>query len=169
MEGEIVNRVAQSELVQIELDKMVDFSVIVEYDMAMNLYEKMILREKDFREFIRQHDWSQYKHKVVAIYCSEDVIIPNWSFMLLSSCIQSAGGKAHFGSRNEVAEKLLLDFIAEMNASLYEDKKVLVKGCSSMDMSPEIYLSITSKLQPAVKSLMFGEACSSVPVYKSKT
>ena len=166
MENEIVNRVANSGLVQIDLDEWAFDSEVAEYDMAQNLHEGLILREKDFREFISKNDWSVYKGKSVAVHCTTDAIIPNWAFMLLATSIAKAGGQCHYGKVEEVREHMLLERIAETDFAQYGGKKVLLKGCGKMEVSPEIYMLLSRELLKVVDSLMFGEACSSVPVYK---
>ena len=167
MAEEIVNRVANSSLVQIDLDDFLPEQEVIEYDLEQNLYEGLILREGDFREFLKNHDWSVYKNRAVAIYCSTDAIIPNWAYMLLSSKLNSAGAIPVFGDKKNAVEKLMLDKFKEGNTEVYKGKKVILKGCGLVELSPSAYTEITSILQPLVSSLMFGEACSTVPVYKS--
>lgn len=166
MAEEIVNKVAGSALVQIDLGEYLDRIEVVEYDLSQNLFEGMILREKDFRAFIKDHNWEQYREKGVAIHCGADAIIPNWAFMLLSSKLQQVNAIGIYGSKNQVREALLLKSFRESGLEGFKDKKVLVKGCGSFELSPSAYVEVTRMLQPLVNSLMFGEACSSVPVYK---
>ncbi|HAW51118.1 MAG TPA: hypothetical protein DCX54_02140 [Flavobacteriales bacterium] len=166
MAEEIVNRVANSELVQLELDDYAFEIPIKEYDIAQNLFEGLILREKEFRGFIDKFDWSVYRGMCLAIVCSTGAIIPNWAFMLLASALESAGASCHYGSETEVRERILIDRIHEIAREKFAGKKVLIKGCGKFEPSPEVYLSLTRTLQPHVRSLMFGEACSTVPVFK---
>jgi len=167
MAEEIINRVAESSLLQIDLEDFLPQSEIQAYDLAQNLFEGMILKENDFRDFLKNHDWSQYEGKTMAIFCSEDAIVPNWAFMLLTTKLNEHRARCLFGNINEVKEKLLLDAFRNSDLKAYKGRKVLVKGCGSFGLSPAVFIEVTNHLQPIVKSLMFGEACSSVPVFKS--
>ena len=170
MEDEgIVNKIAQSSLSQVDLEEYLPKSEVVAYDIAQNLYEGLVLREKDFRTFIAEYNWAQFKGKIVAVHCSVEAIIPNWAFMLVASKLNTAGVENKFGSIDEVKEKYLVEAVKSLDSSLFKDKKVLIKGCGSMDLSPSVYVEITNILQPMVSSLMFGESCSTVPVYKSRS
>lgn len=169
MNGEIINRVANSGLVQINLDDFFPAVEIVEYDLADNLTEGLILKEKDFREFLKNHDWSNFKNKIVAVYCSVDAIIPSWAYMLLSSTLLEFASEVHFGRKNTVTEGLLLSDFKNSSLNIYAGQKVLLKGCGKFELSPAVYVHITALLKPIVKSLMFGEACSSVPVFKKNS
>ena len=166
MEKEITNRVANSALVQIDLDEWAFASELVSYDLSQNLFQGLLLKEKDFRDFIAGHDWRPYQNKDVAVHCSTDAIIPNWAYMLLASAIERNGGRCHFGTEKEVREGMLLEKIHSFDFSAFSGKKVLLKGCGKMEVSPEVYMTMTRKLIAEVDSLMFGEACSSVPVFK---
>jgi len=117
---------------------------------------------------LNKHDWSQYENKTVALYCSADAIIPNWAYMLVASKLNEFSAQCIYGNENQVREKLLLESFAKDDLSVFANGKILVKGCGSFELSPEAYVTITNLLQPIVSSLMFGEACSSVPVFKSK-
>jgi hypothetical protein len=167
MADEILNKVAESNLILIELEDYLPKEEIMAYDLAQNLFQAMILREKDFRTFLKNNNWEAYRGKVVAISCSEDVIIPNWAYMLLTSKLNEFDARCYFGTIHQVKEKLLLSSLLSASNEAFRGKKVLVKGCGSFDLSPEIYVEVTALLRPLVNSLMFGEACSSVPVYKS--
>lgn len=167
MADDILNKVAQSNLVLLELEDYLPKEEIVAYDLAQNLYQSMILREKDFRAFLKDNHWESFRGKSVAIFCSEEVIIPNWAYMLLTSKLNEYGAHCLAGTIHQVKEKLLLSSISKLPLDDFKEKKVLVKGCGSFELSPEVYISITSLLRPVVNSLMFGEACSSVPVFKS--
>ena len=166
MSEEIVNKIAKSALIQLELDDFAFETEIQAYDIAENLEGGLILREKEFRSFITEFDWSVYKGMCVAISCSTGAIIPSWAFMLLASALESAGADCHYGSEAEVRERLLIEKISALAPEKFAGKKLLIKGCGKFEPSPEVYLTITRALQPYVQSLMFGEACSTVPVYK---
>jgi hypothetical protein len=167
MVEEIINRVAESSLLQIDLEDFLPKAEVLPYDLAQNLFEGMILKENDFRDFLKNHNWNQYEGKTLAIHCSKDAIVPNWAYMLLATKLNEHKANGLFGSVNEVKEKLLLESFTKSDLGSYNGKKVLVKGCGSFDLSPAVYIEITNQLQPIVNSLMFGEACSSVPVFKS--
>jgi len=163
---EIINKVAKSGLVQLD---MADFFVkeeIVEYDIAQNLWEEIALKEKDFRAFIKENDWSVYQNKHMALTCSVDAIIPSWSYMLLSSALQEFALTIHFGSKQGVEQQLLLRSIRSINSEEYIDTRIVIKGCGDRTVSEAAWVEITNKLQPVAKSLMFGEPCSTVPVFK---
>ena len=169
MTEEIINKVAESSLLQIDLEDFLPKSEVMVYDLAQNLFEGMILKENDFRDFLKNHNWNQYENKTIAICCSQDAIVPNWAYMLLATKLNEHKAKCSFGNINEVKEKLLLDAFLKSDLESYKGGKVLVKGCGSFELSPAVYVEITKCLQPIVNSLMFGEACSSVPVFKSRS
>ena len=137
--------------------------------MSQNLHQGLILKENDFRDFLKTNDWEQYRGKKVNITCDADAIIPNWTYMLLASVLENVEADYHFGSSEEMREALIKSSIDQLNLKDYKDKMVLLKGCGSAERSPEVYVHITKRLQPVVKSLMFGEACSTVPVFKRKS
>jgi len=168
MSEEIINKVADSQLVQIDLDEFYYSGEIISYDLTQNLYEGLILREKDFRDFLKLHDWEPYRNKKVNISCNKDVIIPNWAYMLLASYLENVMADYYFGTVEDLRESLVKSSLNQINLDHYKDKLVLLKGCGSAELSPEIYLHVTKLLQPVVKSLMFGEACSTVPIFKKK-
>lgn len=166
MEGEIVNRVASSPLITIDLEEIYDRGGRVEYDLAENLYEGLILKEKDFRDFIKNHDWSQYQDKNVRVYSSADAIIPTWAYMLLISKLQPVANFVMVGTREEFEIALFNFKFESLDWAQFDDKPVVVKGCGELGISETIYGEMTRRLIPRVKSLMFGEPCSTVPVYK---
>lgn len=165
---EIVNRVANSPLVTIDMEKMFDFDGMAEFDMKEHLFQGLILKEKDFREFVKDHDWSQYKDKKVAVFCSADAIVPTWAYMLVANRLQPFAADIYFGTEEELIQAAYQRIISEMDMSEYEDKMVVVKGCSDKPVPIGAYVEITRQLTPRVKSLMFGEPCSTVPIYKRK-
>lgn len=168
MESEdvIINKVANSGLVSFDLEAYYDHAERLHYDLKDNLFQGMILREKDFREFLKSHDWSVYKDKNVAISCSEDAIIPTWAYMLLTLQLAPFAKTVVFGTLEDLEKKLFSDALSRINPKDYQDKKVVVKGCSSHAVPLSAYVEIASILQPEVQSLMFGEPCSTVPLYK---
>jgi hypothetical protein len=163
---EIINRVAKSGLVSLDLEDYYHHGERVVYDLKDNLFMGMILREKDFREFLKTHDWTQYTGKNVAITCSEDAIIPTWAYMLLTLQLTPFANAVVFGNINDLEEKLFFDALSQINPEDYRDARVVVKGCSKHPVPTAAYVEITKRLQPVVQTLMFGEPCSTVPLYK---
>ncbi|WP_026996637.1 DUF2480 family protein [Flectobacillus major] len=164
----IINKVANSGLVTLNLEDYYHQGERVVYDIKDNLFMGMILKEKDFREFLKSHDWSVYAGKNVAIVCSEDAIVPTWAYMLLTLKLQPVANLVVFGNLQQLEEKLYYDAIAKINPHDYLDARVVIKGCSKVPVPTVAYVEITRLLQPYVKSLMFGEPCSTVPLYKKK-
>lgn len=164
---EIVNKVAESGIVTLDLSIYIPQEEDVkEFDMKPFLFREMILREKDFRASMKEFDWSVYQDKQVAIYCSADAIIPMWAYMLVSSYLQEVGASGYFGSAQEMTKHILAERIAKINITEYEDKRVVLKGCGDKSVPEIAYIAATEKLKPVVKSLMYGEPCSTVPIYK---
>lgn len=166
METEIINRVAGSSLVSLDLETYYHPGQRVVYDLKDNLYMGLILKEKEFRAFLKEHDWSQYAGKNVAITCSEDAIVPTWAYMLLTLQLQPHANTVVFGTLADLDEKLFFDAIATINPEDYRDARVVVKGCSKVPVPTAAYVELTRRLQPVVQSLLFGEPCSTVPLYK---
>ncbi|MBD0399895.1 DUF2480 family protein [Flammeovirga sp. EKP202] len=163
---EIVNRVAQSALISFDLEDIRAKGERVLIDIKEQLFQGLILREKDFRAFIKEHDWSQYQDKHVAITCSEDVVIPTWAYMLLTTRLEKYASTIVFGDLSRLEEKLFEKAIAELDTDQFIDKPVVVKGCSKEDVPVTAYVDITEKLRPIAKTIMYGEPCSTVPIYK---
>ena len=127
----------------------------------------LILKEKDFRESMKNIDWSVYKDQVLCIFCSADAIIPSWAYMLVATYASPVAKELFFGTQAEWRKAKLLDIVEKMDVQPYADERIIIKGCSDeFEIGPEIYVALTGKLVPVVKSLMFGEPCSTVPVYK---
>lgn len=166
METEIVNRVAGSGLISLDLEAYYHPGERVVYDLKDNLYMGLILREKEFRAFLKGHDWSQYAKKNVAITCTEDAIIPTWAYMLLTLQLQPYANMIVFGTLADLEEKLFFNAIATINPEEYHNARVVVKGCSKVPVPTAAYVELTRVLQPVVQSLLFGEPCSTVPLYK---
>lgn len=166
--GEIINKVANSGLISLNLEDYYHTGERVVYDLKDNLFMGMILKEKDFREFLKTHDWSVYEGKNVAIICSEDAIIPTWAYMLLALQLEPYAHCIVFGDLANLEEKLYFEAIQGINPENYRDAKVVVKGCSKVPVPISAYVEITRVLKPYVASLMFGEPCSTVPLYKRK-
>lgn len=166
---EIVNRVAKSPLISIDLDEYIHKGEIVTFDLKQVLFQEMILREKDFREFVKSNDWSQYEGKNVGLVCSVDAIVPIWAYMLLTTSLAAHANIIVAGDHSEV-EKGLID--QAINSSLegndLKGAKVVIKGCGDIQNKEYAYTNISAAYFPFVSSLMFGEPCSTVPIYKKK-
>lgn len=165
---EIVNKVAQSGLISFDLEKYYPKGERALIDIKENLWQGIALKEKDFRSFIKENDWSAYQDKYVAVICSEDAIIPTWAYMLVTSALNEFAKKVVFGSLEDLENEILIEVINNIDISEFEDKRVIVKGCSNLPIPTNSYVKLTEKMLPVVKTLMFGEACSSVPLYKKK-
>ncbi len=168
MADEIVNRVANSSLITVDLTDYAPNSAIAILDVKDFLFQGFILKEKEFRASLKEFDFTNYSKKIVAINCSSDAIVPMWAFMLISSYLNNIALEIHFGSKENVFQKMFLNNIESLDASEFKDKKVIVKGCGNIPLSESLYIAISKKLLPVVNSLMFGEACSAVPVFKKK-
>lgn len=166
MSNQIINRVANSSIVSLDLETIYPEGERVVYDIKANLYEETILREKEFRAFIKENDWSFYQGKNVAITCSVDAIVPTWAFMLIASKLNSVANHISFGTLAELEKELFTIAISKLNIEEYRDAKIVVKGCSGNAIPTSAYVEIVRVLQPITASLMFGEPCSTVPVYK---
>ena len=167
MEG-IANRVAESGIITLDLETFYPKEEIVELDIKDFLFMDMLLKEKEFREKLEQIDWTFYKDKIVAVFCSTDAIIPMWAYMLVSTKLSPCAKEVFLGNKKEALEKAVEKNIQQTNIDQFKDKRVVVKGCGDIEISPSAYLSISNKIIPVVKSLMYGEPCSTVPVYKKR-
>jgi hypothetical protein len=168
MENEIVNKVAESGLVTIDLEDFYPSEEHVLFDIKPWLFEELILKEKDFREQVKNHDWSQYQNKFVALTCTADAIVPTWAYMLISSALTPFAKKIAFGDLKKLEEEIFHDIISNLNPEDYKDQRVVIKGCSNKEVPASAYVELTNFLQPIVKSIMYGEPCSTVPVFKRK-
>lgn len=163
---EFVNRVANSGLVTLNLEEYLHPGERVVYDIKENLFHGLMLREKDFRAFVKEHDWSQYAGKNVAIICSTDAIVPTWAYMLLASKLQPYVNRYVFGDLEALEQALLQDAIAGIDPEQYRDAKMVIKGCGQIPVPTYAYVEIMHKLLPVASSIMYGEPCSTVPIYK---
>lgn len=165
----IVNKIAESGIVTLNLESYLPAeNSIAVFDLKPFLFKEMILREKDFREALPQHDWLQYEGKHVAITCSADAIIPMWAYMLVVTNLSGIAASVFSGTKEELINQLTVSTIEKIDAGEYEDKRVVIKGCGDIAIDPSAFIAISGKLRPVVKSLMYGEPCSTVPVYKKK-
>lgn len=164
----IVNRVSQSGLITLDLSTFLPKKEILELDIKDFLFKELLLKEKDFRQAMKEHQWEKYQDKNLAVFCSTDAIVPHWAYMLIVSLAQPFANFIAFGNKEKVHEILFSKSINEINAIDYSDKRVIIKGCGSPLVGAAAYLEISKVLRPHVKSLMYGEACSNVPIYKQK-
>lgn len=168
MEKEIINRVANSPIKTINLEDLHVSGERILMDLKDNLYQGLILKEKDFRTFVKNHEWSKYKGQHVAIHCSVDAIVPTWTYMLLATRLEPFAKTIVFGNLERLEEELFLAALKKINPEDYTDQKVVIKGCSKIHVPVYIYVEITRKLRPFVSSIMYGEPCSTVPLYKKR-
>jgi hypothetical protein len=162
------NKVAESGIATIDLASLLPSNDIIVFDIKPYLYMELILKEKEFRAALLTTDWTIYQDKVVGIICSADAIIPMWANMLIVSALNPFAKAVYFGNENKVREQLLLENINTLNINEYNDQRVVIKGCGDTPIGESAYIAITQKLRPVVKSIMYGEPCSTVPVYKKK-
>lgn len=168
MAEEIINRVANSKLVTVDLEDLYPVGSRMVLDIKDWLYEEFILREKDFRDQAANHNWEQYTGAYVALTCSTDAIIPAWAYMLLSTYLTPYAKKVVIGSLQDMESLLYQEIINKTDFSYLKDAPVIVKGCSRKPVPANAYIFLIEKIQPIAKSLMYGEACSSVPLFKNK-
>lgn len=164
----IVNKVAESGLISFDLETLYPQQTRKLFDLKEHLFMGLILKEKDFRAALLQIDWNEYKDAAVAITCSADAIIPMWAYMLVASYLEPVATTVFFGTEEQMIQSLLLKNIESVNAEEYTDKRVVVKGCGDVAIPEAAYVAITKKLRPVAKSIMYGEPCSTVPIYKKK-
>ena len=169
MSDEIVNKVAESGLVTIDLEKYLpQKGSIAVFDLKDFLFMGMILKEKDFRQALQQLEWSLYADKIVAVACTADAVIPVWAYMLVASYLQPIAKEVIMGDEETARKQIFLKNIDAINGSDFTDQRVVVKGCGDLPIGEYAYMEITKKLRPVAKSIMYGEPCSTVPVYKKK-
>jgi hypothetical protein len=165
----IVNKVAESGIITLDLANFViPEEQLASFDLKPFLFREMILREKDYREALKLHDWSSYEGKDAHVWCSADAIIPMWANMLAATYLQPVARAVHYGTAAELKLRLMLQKIEAISVAEYADKRIVIKGCGDIAVPAEAYVAITALLQPVVKSIMYGEPCSTVPVYKKK-
>lgn len=164
----IRNKVQESGLISMDLANYKPSFLIIEIDLAQQLWQGLVLKEKDFRSWIKENDWSAYQGKAVYIHCSADAIIPTWAFMLVASQLEGNSESYLVGSREDLLKKLIRAQIAKIDLSTLKDGKVIIKGCSDIPFPDFAMVTMIEHIQPVVKSIMYGEPCSTVPVFKRK-
>jgi len=168
MQETIVNKVAESGLITLDLEEYYPKEEIVVFDLKAHLFMGLILKEKDFRAALQNIDWSQYQSKNVALTCSADAIIPMWAYMLVASYLRPFANEIIFGNKETVISALILKNLSKINGEEFTDKRIVVKGCGDVQIPESAYIEIINKLRPYAKSIMYGEPCSTVPIYKKK-
>jgi hypothetical protein len=165
-DGVLTNKVAESGLISFDLEEYYPKGNIQVFDLKEYLFMGLILKEKDFRAALQTTDWEKFRDAYVAITCSADAIIPMWAYMLAASYLQPVAADIVFGDEKKLVSTLLLKNLAAVKGEAYTDKRVVVKGCGDVQIPETAYVEITNKLRPFVKSIMYGEPCSTVPIYK---
>lgn len=165
---EIINRVTESGISQINLEDFIPAGERIVFDIKGWLFEELILKEKDFREHIKNHNWACYRDKFVTLICSADAIVPTWAYMLVTAALNPYAKYISFGSLEKMEEEIILNAIEKIDEQEFSGQRVVIKGCGDKEIPISAFVKLTNKLKPVVKSIMYGEPCSTVPIYKSK-
>jgi hypothetical protein len=165
---EIINKVAQSGLVSFDLEEYYPQGQRALFDIKGWLYEELILKEKDFRAQVKTHDWSQYKDQYIALCCSTDAIVPTWAYMLLTTQLEPYAKRIVYGDLTALENTLFNETISHIDINPFKGQRVVIKGCSNLPVPIGAYVAITQLLRPHAQSIMYGEPCSTVPIYKKK-
>ncbi len=163
-----INKVAESGIVSLDLEEYYPKGEVMVFDLKRYLFRELILKEKEFRASLLTTDWDSYRGKLVAITCTADAIIPMWAYMLVASNLQPFAAEVVFGDEKKLISTLLFKNLQTVKGEAYADKRVVVKGCGEVDIPESAYVEITNKLRPFAKSIMYGEPCSTVPIFKKK-
>jgi len=166
---EIVNKVANSSIVSIDLEEYYVPGERLVFDIKPHLFHELILKEKDFREFIKLYDWSQFSGKLVAIICTADAIVPTWAYMLLTIAIEPYAKAVVFGNLDELENFLYTQKLSELDVETFRNARIVIKGCGEKKLPINAFVHLTKLLKPVAKSIMYGEPCSTVPLYKAKS
>lgn len=166
MEKELINRVANSPLITLDLEQHQPTWNYLAFDIKDYLFQGLLLREKDFRQALKEYDWSLCEGKDLLVYCSNDAIIPMWAYMLITTCAMPFSSAIYQQNEADYRSMRWVDTIRSLDLSMYDGKKMIIKGCSENPIPPAAYAAITARLLPLASSIMFGEPCSTVPVYK---
>lgn len=163
---EIINKVASANLLNVDLEDYYPKGTRSLIDIKDQLFQGLILKEKDFRQYIDSHDWSKYQDHYVGIYCSTDAIIPVWAYMLMASRLEPFAAKIVFGDREALETVLYQETLAKLDLEQFRDQRVIIKGCGNLPVPRSAYMELTRLIRPVAKSIMYGEACSTVPIFK---
>ena len=167
MSEEIINKISQSGLVTLDLEQFFPVRPVLIFDLKPFLFMDLILKEKDFRAALAATDWTSYQDQIVGIYCSAEAVIPVWAFMLVASYLQPIAKEVIYGDEATVLRQVITNRIQALDPELYRDQRIVVKGCGDQPVGDFAYLEITKLLRPVAKSIMYGEPCSTVPIYKA--
>lgn len=165
---EIINKVEKSGLITLDLEDFYPKETRMLFDLKDYLYEGLVLREKEFRENLSKLDWKMYENAYVAVTCTSDAIVPSWSYLLIANYLTGVAKLISFGTLEDLEKDIFTEIIDKMDVDSYKDKKIIIKGCSRKPVPQNAYLQLIQKLKPIASSLMFGEACSTVPIFKKK-
>lgn len=166
--GNIVNKVSESGIISIDLEEFFPKNEMMEFNLKDYLFKGLILKEQEFRTALKETDWTKYKDKNVAVFCSADAIVPYWAFMLVGSYLQPFADYFIFGDKKMLEAGLFQQSLSKINPENYRNERVVIKGCGEKEIPVAAYVEITRLLRPVVKSIMYGEPCSTVPIYKRK-
>ncbi len=166
---EIINKVAGSGIVSIDLEEFYDTTPKVLLDIKPHLFMELILKEKEFREFVKTNDWTVYQDKLVGIICSSDAIVPTWGYMLLALSLEPYAKRVFFASLEEIDNLLFAEKLSVLDVSKYKDARLVIKGCGEKPVPMNAFVQLMGALKPVAKSIMYGEPCSTVPLYKAKS
>ena len=167
MEG-IVNKVELSGIITLDLEDLIPHQDFADIDIKDQLFQGLMLREKDFRLWVKNHDWDAYSGKAISLYCSADAIVPTWAYMLVATALNGVSGDIYYTTPDQLGAMVAERALSQINPEDYIDKRVVIKGCGDREISNHAYVVLTSRLVPYAKSLMYGEPCSTVPVYKKR-
>ena len=165
---EIVNKVAKSPLITLDLEEFYPEGKRIMFDLKDFLFQELILKEKDFRDQLKNHNWEQYKDAYVVLNCTSDAIIPGWDYLLVATYLEPFVKKMTQGNLKDLEVAIFQDLISKMDISEFENKKIMIKGCSKKSIPQSAYVQLIEKIQPVANSLMYGEACSTVPLMKKR-
>jgi hypothetical protein len=166
---EIINKVANSSLAVFDLEDFFPAHAFVTFDLSVALWEGFVLREKEFREFVQKQDWEPFRNKIVLLHCSTDAIVPAWAYILIGSALHHTAAEVFKGNQAHYLEAFYSRKLIQIDYEIYRDKPVILKGCSKKPVPEAAYLMAMAQLQDVAKSIMYGEACSAVPLYKNRT
>lgn len=167
MENKVQNKINSGQIVTIDLEEYYPKEQQHIIDLKDNLWQELVLKEKDFRDFVKNHNWSLYKDTYVGVHCSVDVIIPVWAYMLVTANATKHAKRVFFGDKATLNKKIFIEIAEKLDTTELIGKRIIIKGCGKLDIPADAFVALTQLLQPIARSIAYGEACSSVPVFKS--